>query len=196
LVKALGFEIEQRPVPLKKRKVLGGLSRAASELVGFVDGGGFEHKATMKNIGDETIVFGPAGDIAEIELRWEYPGHQSWNSTVVSESDLPRQLARDEFFLISKGEHPVLSPGVVVVSVQIGKIAAMPEVIVKDSKGQEAAYASSRTLKRTPGHLLIVKLDRSFAQFRVKARSEVYQIVLMTIAIAALTINTLALLLK
>ncbi len=166
-----------------------------SRLFGLVEGGVFIYSATVKSVGDEALGAEEKDpdsritNLAAVEFVWAFPSGQ----VAVRRVPFPAMFGPGETYTSEEAEHQILSSGFALLHLRLWWTGSGLNLVVQDSAGQHVPIPDtleSAYLPEWASRASTTLLDRSFGSFRAKSRGEVYQSVLLLVAVVALVVNT------
>ena len=181
-VKAIQISVETRP-----KGVLGRIFK-------FVEGGLYTYVGIVKNVGDEDLGSdAPQKDprnanLWAIEYVWRFPSGQA----NVHRLPFPESLAPNETYEFPGVDHRILSPGYAMLHLQLLWRHGGLDLRVLDVTGQTVALDApiqNPIIPELGMRAFKIALEPAFASFRAKSRGEIYQSILITIAIAAFFVS-------
>ncbi len=161
----------------------------ASRVFGFVEGGYYSYEAEIRNIGEGTVeAEGAGGDIHALDFVWNFSNGQA----ITDRLEFPSELGVGETYTYPPESHEIMSPGSALLYIRAWRAGNAIEVIFKDSAGNLALPDESRSgpyARDFDTRWSVTNFNHSFASFRGKSRGEIYQAILITVAIIALVVN-------
>ena len=160
----------------------------------FVEGGLYTYRIILSNVGDEDAGSkAPQKDPRDatlwaIEFVWRFPSGQG----NVHRFLVPDSLAPNVIYEFPGVDHQVLSSGYAMLHLQLLWLSGGLGLTVLDVRGQSApldAPIQNPIIPELGKRVFKIALEPAFASFRAKSRGEMYQSILITIALAAFLVN-------